>query len=145
MKPGNRKLHIYRTILMRLAFASFIGIPLFVFQACEGFGDNYETVDGVWQVNENSKDFGYQAYEVMISYAAKDSSQIEIRNFYNLGSGIKVVADIDFWDVSLQHSAGGFSFIGTGIISGNMKQIDLAYTANDGSGSVDEVTATYTR
>ena len=143
MKPGNRNApgtgFIWFTVYV------FIVLFVFLFQACEGFGDNYETLDGVWQVNENSKDFGYQAYEVSISYSGTDSSKIEIRNFYNLGSGIKVLANINIWDVSIQQATGGFTFIGTGVISGNMKQIDLSYTANDGSGSVDEVTATYTR
>lgn len=145
MIPGNRRRNINRSIRIRWVTALFIGISLVAFQACEGFGENYETIDGVWQVNENSKDFGYQAYEVMIAYAANDSSQIEIRNFYNLGSGIKVIANIIYWDVSIQNSAGGFTFNGSGVISGDMKQIDLVYTANDGSGGIDEVTATYTR
>ena len=145
MKTGNENRKAPRTGFIR--FTAYLFIVLFVslFQACEGFGDNYETLDGVWQVNESSKDFGYQAYEVSISYSGTDSSKIEIRNFYNLGSGIKVLASINIWDVSIQQTTGGFTFIGTGVISGNMKQIDLSYTANDGSGSPDNVTATYTR
>ena len=145
MKPGKNKRNTYRSIIYTLVIVLITGGSLWVFQACEGFGDNFDTIDGVWQVNEDSRDFGYQSYEVMISYSANDSSKIEIKNFYNLGSGIKVIANIIYWDVSIQHSAGGFNFNGTGVISGDMRQIDFSYTANDGSGSPDNVTATYTR
>ena len=145
MKPGKNKGNRARSIIVMLAVIIVTGGSLWVFQGCEGFGDNFDTIDGVWQVNEDSKDFGYQSYEVMISYSANDSSKIEIKNFYNLGTGIKVIANIIFWDVSIQHSAGGFSFNGSGVISGDMRQIDLTYTANDGSGSPDNVTATFTR
>ncbi len=112
--------------------------------SCEPFGDEADTLEGVWNCTENSSEYGYQAYEVNITYLKSDSSQIGIDNFYNLGSGKVAVADIDIWDLELNtQTIDGFIISGRGTISGNLKKIDITYQVDDGSGTIDNVTSSY--
>ncbi len=121
-----------------------VAIVFLFFISCEAFDDEADTLEGVWNCTENSSEYGYQAYEVYISYLKSDSSQIGIDNFYNLGNGKVAVVDIDIWDLELStQTIDGFIITGSGTISGDLKKIDITYQVDDGSGTIDYVTSSY--
>lgn len=111
---------------------------------CEALNDEPETLEGTWHCSENSSIYGYQTYEVKISYLKADSSEIGINNFYNLGSGNSAVAEVSIWNLTLiSQVVDGFRISGSGTISGDLKMISMSYQVDDGSGTIDKVTATY--
>jgi hypothetical protein len=121
-----------------------IAILLLILSGCESLNDEPETLEGTWNCTENSSIYGYQTYEVKISYLKADSSQIGINNFYNLGSGNRTVANVDIWNLTINSQViDGFRISGSGTISGDLKRISMTYQVDDGSGTIDHVTATY--
>ncbi len=123
-----------------------ITIILLFLGSCEPFNDEADTLEGVWNCTENSSEYGYQAYEVNISYLKSDSSRIGIDNFYNLGKGKMATADIDIWDLSLRtQTIDGFIITGSGTISGDLKKLKITYQVDDGSGTIDKVISSYER
>jgi hypothetical protein len=113
--------------------------------SCEALETGPDTLDGIWQCQEVSQAFGNQAYNVTMSYAPNDSTIIRMSNFYNLGTGKVVMAEVDLWELNINtQNVEGLVFNGTGIVSGNRKKIDFSYTVSDGQ-STDVVSATFTR
>ncbi len=136
-----KKLFSLRIAVIFLSGMTFL---LFIPTGCEYLNDEPETLEGTWHCIENSSIYGSQAYEVNISYLKTDSSQIGINNFYNLGSGKRAVANVDIWNLKIFSQAiDGFGVSGNGTISGDLRMITLTYQVDDGSGTTDQVSATY--
>ena len=120
-------------------------IIMLAMMSCEALETGPDTLDGIWRCQEVSQTFGNQAYDVTMSYAPNDSTIIRMSNFYNLGAGKVVMAEVDLWELNINaQNVEGLVFNGTGIVSGNRKKIDFSYTVFDGQ-STDVVSATFTR
>lgn len=131
-----------RGLLVMLIFSVF-GLAGLV--SCEDLQGGPDTLDGTWRCQEESQVFGFQAYDVQISYLPNDSTVIRMSNFYNLGAGKVVTGVVDLWDVTINaQTVEGLVFNGSGVIAGNLKRIDFSYTVFDGQ-STDVVSATFTR
>lgn len=106
-----------------------------------------DSIEGTWQVEENSQVFGNQQYNVEIKKATGDSAKIIIDNFYNLGWGNSVYAYVedDYYISVPSQLLDDQTVSGNGEISDTYKLIDFVYAANDGSGEIDSVTATFTK
>jgi len=122
-----------------------LGFVIILMVSCEALESGPDTLDGVWRCQEESQVFGFQAYDVNVSYLPTDSTIIRMSNFYNLGAGKVVQAQVDLWDITIPaQTVEGLVFNGTGTLSGNLKTINLSYTVFDGQ-STDVVSATFSR
>jgi hypothetical protein len=111
-----------------------------------------EDLSGSWTCKETSDIFslkgtkGTSVYQVSITRDASDSDVYYMDNFYKLGSGVKVTALVTGNTITIpSQESDGFAFAGTGTIDGSFNTINMTYTADDHGGTVDHVTAEYTR
>jgi hypothetical protein len=107
-------------------------------------------IEGQWQCDESSQLYKSteDIYWVYIDPDPNDSTRVIISNFYNLGDDIDVYAKINNSNLSIsnQTTKDGYKVLsGSGSISSNYKQINWTYRIDDGSGEIDNVTATYTK
>lgn len=137
----------------------FILIIVFLAASCELFdetgpgGGTISKIEGLWKCEENSQKFkkstmGTNNYEVYISPYPGDSTKVLLTGFYQLGDNIEAVAKLNGMTLTLsrQNLPGGFEIIsGSGTISSTFKKITWSYKVDDGSGDVDNATATYTK
>lgn len=130
-----------RNFLFLIAI-SFIIISL---SSCEEDNISSSSVIGTWKCMEYSNIYSPNPYFVDIIRETYDTTLIRIDNFYNLGYGKEITAQLDGSNIIIQpQSVDGFSISGTGEISSNYKQIEWDYTVDDGS-AIDIVNAIYTR
>jgi len=98
---------------------------------------------GVWECVENTGVAAPQFYTVNVT-AGNGSDKIIINGLYNI-SGTEVSATIDGLNVSIpSQTSEGISFSGSGQANSDIDQLNLNFTANDGSGN-DNVEAVLTR
>ncbi len=106
---------------------------------------------GSWSCTETSQIFmkstkGTSTYQVTLVQDAVNTDLYRIDNFYGLGSGIQVSVVKSGYSLSLlKQRVDGFDFEGVGTINDMYDLINLTYTADDGGGQVDHVTAEYSR
>jgi hypothetical protein len=106
---------------------------------------------GSWTCHETSEIFlkstkGTSVYQVTFNQDAVSQDQYRIDNFYKLGNGIKVLVVKDGYSITLlKQTVDGFVFEGAGTINESYDLISLSYTADDGGGQIDHVTAEYSR
>jgi hypothetical protein len=126
-----------------------------------GTGDVRDRIEGQWKCDENSQIYKstksqnsqiYKStesiYYVYIDPDPSDTTKIIISNFYNLGFDNYVYAKLNSLNLSIsqQTTEDGFKILsGSGNILSNYREISLSYRVDDGSGEVDNVTATYTK
>jgi hypothetical protein len=131
-----------------------IGIFLLAFTAsCEELlnteVDVRAKIEGQWSCDETSEIYKSTAeiFAVYISPDQDDSTKVLIDNFYELGYDVSVVATVSNRNlfISSQKVGDGYTIIGSGTISSNYNEINWNYSVEDGSGQVDNVTATYTK
>jgi hypothetical protein len=104
-----------------------------------------ESLAGTWRCSETSSINPNSSYEVEVSKSGGGSNQIRISNFYFLGNSHSVSVNISGASLTIpQQTVSGFSVSGTGTII-NQNRINLSYTADDGGGTPDEVSAALTR
>jgi len=112
-------------------------------------GDIRDKIEGQWQCDETSEYYKSTAevFSVYISPHPDDPTKVLIDNFYGLGFDVSAVATVSNRNlyVNAQTIGDGFEIIGSGTISSNYNQIEWNYSVDDGSGKVDNVTATYTK
>jgi len=113
-------------------------------------GDVRERIEGQWKCDENSQIYKSTelVYWVYIDPDPGDTIKVIISNFYNLGFDIYVYAKINSLNLSIsqQTTKDGYKILsGSGNISSNYKEINWSYRVDDGSGEIDNVTATYTK
>lgn len=150
MKTMNKTFNRIRPFIWMI-----VGVLIFV--SCEeeltGDVNTAEALEGEWVVDENSEFAGNTSYQVYIDIYSDDSSSVLISNFYQLGyeSG-EVIGDISGNRIELRPSQDinyqGITYTvenGTGTISDDFQSIDWQYDVDDGSGTVDNVTAVYTK
>ena len=106
---------------------------------------------GYWTCHETSQIFlkstkGTSVYQVTFTRDAVNQDKYTIGNFYKLGDGIMVTVIKDGYSLTLvKQSVDGFVFEGSGTINETFDLINMTYTADDGGGVVDHVTAEYSR
>jgi hypothetical protein len=110
--------------------------------------DIREKIEGQWKCDETSSYYKTtsQIYEVYIYPHPDDSTLVVIENFYGL-IDVSVVATMSNRNLYINSQTVGdnFTIIGSGTISSNYNEIEWNYSVEDGSGTVDDVTATYTK
>ena len=108
-------------------------------------------LSGSWTCQETSQIYlkstkGTSVYQVTFGRDAVNQDQYRIDNFYKLGSGIKVIVIKNGYTLSIpKQSVDGFNFEGSGTINDTYDLIEMTYTADDGGGVIDHVTAEYSR
>lgn len=132
-----------------------VGVLMFV--SCEeeltGDVNTAEALEGEWVVDENSDVAGNTSYRAYIDIYSDDSSSVLISNFYQLGYDTgEVIGDISGNRIELRpnqeidYYGSTYTVVnGTGTISDDYQSIDWQYDIDDGSGTVDNVTAVYTK
>lgn len=114
-----------------------------------------DTLEGNWTCEETSEIFlksnkGLKGTSIFPVYIAQDATYDNIYyidNFYQLGSGVQVKIKVSGGNTVIIESQKiqGINIEGSGTIGFSYNTINLIYTADDGGGEVDHVTATYTR
>jgi len=114
--------------------------------------DARDKITATYDCNETSQIYAKSTKDINSHYVteiSKDTSttdKVYIANFYNLGFDKDVTASMSGLTLTISNqTTDGVTFNGTGTISSNYKTIDFSYTADDGSGQVDTVTAIYTK
>jgi hypothetical protein len=108
-------------------------------------------LSGSWTCEETSQIYlkgakGTSVYQVTFGRDAVNQDQYRIDNFYKLGAGIKVIVLKNGYTLTIpKQSVDGFNFEGSGTINESYDLIEMAYTADDGGGVIDHVTAAYSR
>ncbi|MGQ9846817.1 MAG: hypothetical protein ACUVQP_04855 [Bacteroidales bacterium] len=128
----------------------FVLIILIALVSCKPDDTDPETADirdklvASWKCKENSATYGTQNYYVEI---IKDtvSGRIIIDNFFNLGLGKSIKANVSGQTISINNQMlDGNLFNGTGSISANYNSISWSYTFDEGNGP-ENVSAVYTK
>lgn len=112
--------------------------------ACEE-DNSYTSVVGTWQCIEVGTLNTPNPYFVDILRESSDSTILKIDNFYNMGYGKEIFANINGFDITVQSNLHGFSINGTGRVSSDYESIEWEYEVDDGSGNIDYVNANYSR
>jgi hypothetical protein len=128
-------------------------VPFLFTWSCEtidtltGSAATVAKLEGDWTCDEQSEIFKATAetYVVTLSADASDNSAVIIDNFYGLNASAKANVSGMSFILPNQNVEGGFSVSGSGTISSNFEKITLSYNVDDGSGTVDHVTAVYTK
>jgi hypothetical protein len=136
----------------KLFLLAFI-VPFLITLSCEtvdtltGGAATVAKLEGDWTCDEQSEIFKATAevYTVTLSADADNNSGVIIDNFYGLNASAKANVSGMSLIIPNQNVEGGFSVSGSGTISSNFEKINLSYTVDDGSGTVDHVTAVYTK
>jgi hypothetical protein len=143
----------YLTTTGRKLFLLAFLVPLLFTYSCEtidtltGGAATVAKLEGEWTCDEQSEIFKATAevYTVTLSKDADNASGVIIDNFYGLNASAKANVSGMSLIISNQNVEGGFSVSGSGTISSDFEKINLTYTVDDGSGTVDHVTAVYTK
>ncbi len=102
-----------------------------------------------WKVTEVSSPLKSEqgAYWVEIEKHPDKQNIILIYFFHGLGDDVYAEASLSGTTLTLglQDLPGGWTVQGSGEIQKNWNEINWSYTADDGSGIIDQVTAVYTR
>ena len=129
---------------------SFLFILMLTLGGCILEGEP-KTLEGSWSCTETSKIFmdplkGTSIYPVYIAQDISDDNTYYIDNFYQLGEGYEVIVKLSGNTITLeQQTVDGIVFEGSGIVNTGFDVVNLSYTANDGGGQIDQVTAEYSR
>ena len=128
---------------------------LIVLSSCIDFlgddptGDDREILIDSWKCSESDTYLksAMAVYWVHIYEHPDDTTRILIYNFFDLDEDIAAEAVVSGKNINLpeQTLEGGFTFNGTGRVSGDADKIDWTYYLDDGSGVEVEITAVYTR
>ncbi len=104
-------------------------------------GDDRDKFAHTWTCNEVSKQVGTTSFPVIITKSS-NAGQILIENFYNYGSSTKAVTNVSVNTLLISPQIlSGNTVKGSGTwISAT--QVSLAYTVDNGSGTIDTCTAT---
>lgn len=90
------------------------------------------SLEGTWNVTENSDEYGLQKFQVGIDYVAGDSSKIIIGNFSNLDMGVGVTANVSGLNLTIpvqtfNTMGGAFRVSGNGTANATMRRISWNY------------------
>ncbi len=131
----------------KLAFAClfvlFSGVVLNSCESLEEYGP--DSIYDTWYCVENSELFGQTSFYVDLSKHPSEDGKIILDNFYNLGLGKEVIANLSGLSISIPSQVvDGNTIAGSGTIASDYKTINFTYTVDDG-GDVDNVAAQFKR
>jgi hypothetical protein len=102
-----------------------------------------ENLSGAWKCSETSSINPNSTYDVNVT--SSGSNSIRISNFYHLGESHSVSVNISGSSLTIpQQTVSGFVISGNGSII-NQNRMNFTYSADDGGGTPDEVSASLTR
>jgi len=113
--------------------------------------DGVNTLEGSWSCQETSEIFmsnmkGTSIFPVYFAQDIADNQTYYIDNFYQLGTGVEVKVKLSGGVITVEkQKVDGIEFEGSGTVNPSYELINLSYTADDGGGQVDHVTAVYSR
>jgi len=126
---------------------SAISILIFLLSACVQETDPNSDCSvflGNWTCNEYQGDFAPQTYNLEI-YAIGTGEQVGLAGLYNQGPSFVVVAEVSGSSLFIStQTVDGITIAGSGTMTSNLDQINLNFSADDGSGN-DQVKATLLR
>jgi len=137
-----------------LKFQGILVLLGFLAYSCEdllgpGTGGDIDMLVDTWKVTEESTPLksGQGAYWVEIEKHPDNQNMIRIYFFHGLGDDVYAEASLVGSTLTLgsQVLQGGWTIQGGGEIQKSWNEIHWTYTADDGSGVLDQVTAVYTR
>ena len=146
--------------MKKILFLGLISSLFLIMYSCNPDDDNIDNVSddardkitATYDCNETSQIYAKSTKDINSHYIVeidKDTSttdKVYIANFYNLGIDKDVTASMSGLTITIPtQTTDGIVFKGSGTIASNYKTIEWNYTADDGSGQVDTVTATYTK
>ena len=112
-------------------------------------GDDRARIIDSWKCTESDTYLksAMAVYWVHIEEDPEDSTKILVYNFFDLDENVAAEVTVSGKNLTLplQTLEGGFTFNGTGRVSGDADKIDWTYFLDDGSGVEAEITAVYTR
>ena len=107
--------------------------------------DPRDDIVDVWNCKEENN-AGTLNYTSEISKHTSDSSKIVINYIYGLGRDADAIATYKNRSITISlQTVDGIKIQGTGNVSSDYSEIRFNYTADDGSGDIDNVSALYTR
>jgi len=110
-----------------------------------------ETLEGSWSCHETSIIYmnnlkGTSIYPVYFAQDVVNDNVYYIDNFYQLGNEIEAKVSLSAGVLTLEkQTVDGIVFEGTGTVNSSYTLINFSYTADDGGGQIDQVTAEYSR
>jgi hypothetical protein len=137
----------------QISFFIFLFVLASFLHSCDPNNDNPSdpTTDprdkfvGSWICNETSNQNGISTYNVTISLNPGNTSQIQLANFYQIGSGIKLYAVVANNNATVpEQTASGLSIKGSGNYNTSTNKINWTYYVNDGA-DLDTCTAVYSK
>ena len=140
--------------LKKLRFAGILLILGFLSYSCEDLlgpdtGDDRDNLVDTWKVTEVSSPLKSEqgAYWVEIEKHPDRQNMVWIYFFHGLGDDVYAEASLSGTTLTLgsQDLPGGWTVQGSGEIQKSWDKIIWTYTADDGSGFVEKVSAVYTR
>jgi hypothetical protein len=140
--------------LKKLRLAGILFILGFLAYSCEDLlgpdtGYGRDNLVDTWKVTEVSSPLksAQGAYWVEIEKHPDKENVILIYFFHGLGDDVFAEASLSGTTLTLglQDLPGGWTVHGSGEIQKSWNEINWSYTADDGSGMIDQVTAVYTR
>jgi hypothetical protein len=131
----------------KIFYALFVQ-SLIMLYSCDPPSNSAEIADklaGKWNCDEISTIYNENSYNVTIKTNPDNLNSILIDNFYSLGTGINIVADINGMGIVIarQTTYDGSIVEGHGNISSDYNTITLNYTVDINDGNIDNVSATY--
>jgi hypothetical protein len=140
--------------LNRMKFAGMWLVLGFMAYSCEDLlgpdtGDDRDKLVDTWKVTEESSPLKSEqgAYWVEIVKHPDNQNMVLVYFFHGLGDDVYAEASLSGSILTLgsQVLDGGWAVQGRGEIQRNWNEIHWTYTADDGSGVIEQVTAVYTR
>ena len=137
-----------------LKFSGILLVLAFLAYSCEDLlgpdtGDDRDKLVDTWKVTEESSPLKSEqgAYWVEIEKHPDKQDMVLIYFFHGLGDDVYAEASLSGSTLTLgsQVLQGGWTIQGSGEIQNRWNEINWTYTADDGSGVIDQVTAVYTR
>lgn len=115
--------------------------------ACQPEDDDIATpatdITGIWTCSEASKEFGNTTYKVTVEKVS--DSEMKFINFYNLGTQHSAKVTVSGSSLTIpRQDISDQEISGDGTINGKTS-LSFDYIADDGSGTIDTVTATYSK
>ena len=136
--------------MRRAGYSLVLFILMFSLDGCFLEGEP-GSLEGSWTCTETSKIFmkslkGTSIYPVYIAQDFVDDNTYYIDNFYQLGEGYQVKIRLNNNTITIEkQSVDDIVFEGSGTVNPGFDNIKISYTADDGGGEIDQVTAEYSR
>ena len=117
-----------------------------ILTSCESLEElGPDSIYDTWYCIETSEIYGQTNYYVDLSQHPSEDGKVILDNFYNLGLGKEVIAELSGSYIAIPSQVvDGNTIAGSGSIASDYKTINFTYTVDDGGG-VDHVTAQFKR